>query len=1296
MSARGIVIHAAILTALNVLAPARYSAAQAPVPVGRGSYASVPPASEGEGPQRMLTQEVFAVSRDRPIPTNDWWTDLLISAYCGDLWAYPFVVSSDAQGVHIGYPREWKSDGGSMELGRRLHIGGHVVPLHNPAETLLADFDGPAFPPGWTAQGEAFGKGPADGRIGGQSPVSGFLGSGLVNSMHDGDQTTGRLVSPVFPIARRYMHFMVGGGNHPGRACVNLLVDGKPTRSETGENSETLRWRTWDLADVRGRNARVEIVDETSGGWGHILADQFILSDQLEPPTGAGNVFAPKDARALRWGDWTLTFRLAQSARQYVDVTLGRGLPYVWLEFTSVEPRLTLDENAALFDRAGRPLQTPAEVNEFGIEQDGAPFGVFITPGSRIERKGNTLAISPGRGPAIAVVVALPNKTSLAAFAPSAFSVPRDSRMEWTYDAVGARVNTRWTLETVRLDGGAPTGLWQGWLPHHLRRTEHALKLQGPAYATPRGALRLAFGTSFDIAFPFRGFAPWLPAPSGPGFDRERMTNYIRKFAERKTYGGDTYWGGKDLALAGQYILMADELGLAGERAKITDYLRRALTDWFTYTPGETEHYFAAYPNWPALVGFNESYWSYQFTDNHFHYGYFTLASALLGASDPSFLAGYGGMARRVASQYAHWDRSDPSFPFLRTFDIWGGHSYAGGFSSPGGNNQESTSEAMQSWAGLFLLGQALDDEGMTAAAAMGYAMESQAIAEYWFDRFGENFPTNYPHSMAGILFDGGQAYATYFSGDPAWVHGIQWLPIGPHLDYLVEDPAWGREELRRTLRERKLKEGDDSVKSMGAALGNVVLGYAALADPDWAITQLDELWNANDPVAHNDDVAGISYYLAAAMQRLGARRWDLHTVPPTGAVYEQNTGTLTAVAWNPRPWPRLVRVFGPAGERGSFVARPSGLTASAKLQPPGEGLRVAAMWPESGATNVSRFLDTFYLVFNQPVDVNAVTGLIARGPGVRGARIIGGTQEVVALAFDGQPQPGAAYEVDAPPGAGIGLDAPFRGRFQLEPQPPLALVSTMPARDADRVDPNLKRIELVFNSRMDQSSRAGAALRGVGAPSLRPAMSPNPQALAFDIGGPLMVDTTYELVIPAARAENGERLAQPLSLPFSTLAGPCPPVIYGDSFAGGGYQTDGTLAVDFRHQDTPFSGRYAMRLDGGEKGGSLYLFRGAKDHGDERRGVDLSSYDRVTFHARGNVSELWIKVGHPVFDGPAAFAQTRITNVGPEYRSFATDLPQARTNIGTLLAISVPANTWLTLDDIRFTRARSAAAPPR
>jgi sucrose-6-phosphate hydrolase SacC (GH32 family) len=151
-------------------------------------------------------------------------------------------------------------------------------------DVVLADFEGDDYG-AWRATGTAFGPGPAHGTLPNQQPVSGFLGRGLVNSYRGGDAATGTLTSPEFTVERRFLNFLIGGGRHPGQCCVNLLVDGKVVRSATGSattpaDDEHLSWHTWDVGDLAGRKARIEIVDSHTGGWGHINIDQVTLSDR--------------------------------------------------------------------------------------------------------------------------------------------------------------------------------------------------------------------------------------------------------------------------------------------------------------------------------------------------------------------------------------------------------------------------------------------------------------------------------------------------------------------------------------------------------------------------------------------------------------------------------------------------------------------------------------------------------------------------------------------------------------------------------------------------------------------------------------------------------------------------------------------------------------------------------------------------------------------------------------------------------------------------------------------------------
>ena len=148
---------------------------------------------------------------------------------------------------------------------------------------VLADFEGPDYGD-WVVVGQAFGKAPARGTLERQQNVSGFLGKGLVNTFLGGDAPSGTLTSPEFTISRKFVNFLIGGGNHTDRTCINLLVDGKVVRTAVGKSNERLTGHFWRVDEFDGCKARIQIVDRASGGWGHINIDQIELSD--EPQSG--------------------------------------------------------------------------------------------------------------------------------------------------------------------------------------------------------------------------------------------------------------------------------------------------------------------------------------------------------------------------------------------------------------------------------------------------------------------------------------------------------------------------------------------------------------------------------------------------------------------------------------------------------------------------------------------------------------------------------------------------------------------------------------------------------------------------------------------------------------------------------------------------------------------------------------------------------------------------------------------------------------------------------------------------
>jgi sucrose-6-phosphate hydrolase SacC (GH32 family) len=148
----------------------------------------------------------------------------------------------------------------------------------SPVGTLVFDFENDLS--GWKKEGDAFNGSPSAGQLPMQGAILNYEGNKLVNSFYYGDSTIGRLISPVFKITNKYINFLVGGGDDADQLSINLIVGTKKVRSATGTNTEVLSWKNWDVSEYIGKDATIEIVDSKTGGFGHILADQFILSNE--------------------------------------------------------------------------------------------------------------------------------------------------------------------------------------------------------------------------------------------------------------------------------------------------------------------------------------------------------------------------------------------------------------------------------------------------------------------------------------------------------------------------------------------------------------------------------------------------------------------------------------------------------------------------------------------------------------------------------------------------------------------------------------------------------------------------------------------------------------------------------------------------------------------------------------------------------------------------------------------------------------------------------------------------------
>lgn len=214
-------------------------------------------------------------------------------------------------------------------------VGGGRNPL---APTVFADFEGTTFGTGWMSTGSFAGEGPLAGSLPqqrGAKTLDTFAGGG--------DPATGTISSPSFRITRDFVNFLIAGGNRPhgtpASASINLVVDGEVVRTATGSGDDVMRPVAWDVHDLVGRSARIEVVDDAAGGgWAHIMVDHILFSGSssfdpspvaettvnlivgghiVRTATGSG------DGR-LRWTSWDIDDLIGSTAQvQIVDDNTG-------------------------------------------------------------------------------------------------------------------------------------------------------------------------------------------------------------------------------------------------------------------------------------------------------------------------------------------------------------------------------------------------------------------------------------------------------------------------------------------------------------------------------------------------------------------------------------------------------------------------------------------------------------------------------------------------------------------------------------------------------------------------------------------------------------------------------------------------------------------------------------------------------------------------------------------------------------------------------------------------------------
>ena len=427
---------------------------------------------------------------------------------------------------------------------------------------------------------------------------------------------------------------------------------------------------------------------------------------------------------------------------------------------------------------------------------------------------------------------------------------------EWTTRDIRRPVEE--TRAAERKAAGMPLVL----MPHHVPLlATSAATLSGVSFPSVHGTCRLALlehalSWRFElplVATPFH--APRaVPDAARPTLLSELATEAKWQVPPNYQSGaGDPYNAGKLLARLGRTALIAEALGQQALAAALAANLTTLVSRYAIHGP-ENEwiydetwggliacgcdyddckgtclgHCTNSFPTCPSLADPGRDFGNGYYNDHHFHWGYHLYAASVaakLGpASVPWTAAGAKRLARaggasdheaaEAASQRARLlllardiaapTHDDPAFPRTRHKDWFQFVSWASGIATAGnspyrnGRNQESSSEAINAYYGLSLLGTALGEHEWRDIGQALLSMEVIATKTYYHPRKHDGIHSDamVANGMVGMLWQNLAQYQTWFGPASYLVHGIQVLPVTPVTESVLDESFVGAGQL--------------------------------------------------------------------------------------------------------------------------------------------------------------------------------------------------------------------------------------------------------------------------------------------------------------------------------------------------------------------------------------------------------------------------------------------------------------------------------------------------------------------
>ncbi len=617
--------------------------------------------------------------------------------------------------------------------------------------------------------------------------------------------------------------------------------------------------------------------------------------------------FEPGPAKLAKTGDWSIDISFARGADDML-VTVAHGNPYAFIQISRGDLRLRLPAAGERFDNG-------ADARVLALRVKGKSYALFGPTGTRWESVSATewIARLPADKRYLSAAVLPDDKAdTLALLTRHAYAFVQDTRVDWRYDAPASQIETTFKTSTQLMEG-ADNGPLYGLYPHHWFKNPAVDGQLGPAYDTVRGKVRLLAAAQFKTRHAYAGFVPYWPgvAESARKAELTDLMKADQRNARRMMLpeGFSAYWQGKGLQRIAKLMDVVEQQGDMQARDQLLAMIKKRMEEWFSGT--DSKRYFFVDKSLGAVASYPDEFFAIaEINDHHFWYGYWIRTAAEIALRDPAWIAKdqWGPMVELLIADIATAERGRADFPFLRNFDPYEGHSWANGLGGVGeygvhGNNQESSSESINAWAGLILWGELTGNRELRDLGMYLYATESQAINHYWFDVHGLVLAPEYKNVDVAQLFGGKYIHNTWWTDDPRQATGINLLPITTASTYFGQHPDYVRRNLGALKDEQAIWAARGKKVDPPDIWQDIFAKYLALADPAQGLAQ----WNRWGAVELGETRSHTLHWLLS-LNEMGPPDLSVGADTPLYSVFKRADGRKTYLAFNATKAPISVR----------------------------------------------------------------------------------------------------------------------------------------------------------------------------------------------------------------------------------------------------------------------------------------------------------------------------------------------------------------------------------------------------